>query len=106
VKEGDPIEVMVLDVDPDERRIALSVKSLQLSKGEEDYQAYLRQQGDGKVSLGEALKSKGIDVTGLSEAEKNATEVATEEEQTAEYEVPENISKPEKSEKETGNKEE
>jgi small subunit ribosomal protein S1 len=111
VKEGDPIEVMVLDVDPDERRIALSVKSLQLSKGEEDYQAYLRQQGDGKVSLGEALKSKGIDVTGLSEAEKSAAEVATEEvaseeEKTAEYEVPEEISKPAEPEKETEEKEE
>ncbi len=110
VKEGDPIEVMVLDVDPDERRIALSVKSLQLSKGEEDYQAYLRQQGDGKVSLGEALKSKGIDVTGLSEAEKSAAEVETEavaeEEQTAEYEVPEEISKPEKSDNDTETKEE
>jgi predicted RNA-binding protein with RPS1 domain len=79
-KEGDEIEVMVLDVDPEERRIALSVKSLQLSKGEEDYQAYLRAQGDGSVSLGEALKSKGIDMTGLSEGEE-------EEETTQEFEA-------------------
>jgi small subunit ribosomal protein S1 len=116
VKEGDPIEVMVLDVDPDERRIALSVKSLQLSKGEEDYQAYLRQQGDGKVSLGEALKSQGIDVTGLSEEEKNAAEAAAaeaaaaeaavaEEEQTAEYEVPKDLTIPEEEKKETEDKE-
>jgi len=70
VKEGDEVEVMVLDVDPEERRIALSIKSLQLSKGEEDYQAYLRKQGDGKVSLGEALKSKGIDVKDLTDGGK------------------------------------
>lgn len=118
VKEGDPIEVMVLDVDPEERRIALSVKSLQLSKGEEDYQAYLRQQGDGKVSLGEALKSKGIDVTGLSEAEKDAAAAAAaaageaiaepveEEEKTAEIEVPAGMASPDEEEKkETEDKE-
>ncbi|MFC1655052.1 30S ribosomal protein S1 [Myxococcota bacterium] len=121
-KEGDPIEVMVLDVDPDERRIALSVKSLQLSKGEEDYQAYLRQQGDGSVSLGEALMSKGINVTELSEAEKDAAEaakaaeaaeaaaepaveVADEEEKTAEVEVPEEVTNPEEDKKETEEKE-
>ncbi len=78
VKESDEIEVMVLDVDPEERRIALSVKSLQLSKGKEDYQAYLKQQGDGSVSLGEALKSKGIDMMDLSasasETKKKSTE--------------------------------
>jgi small subunit ribosomal protein S1 len=111
VKEGDPIEVMVLDVDPDERRIALSVKSLQLSKGEEDYQAYLRQQGDGKVSLGEALKSKGIDVTGLSEAEKNAAaeaaagEAVDEDEKTAEIEAPAGLTAPDEEKKETEDKE-
>jgi len=114
VKEGDPIEVMVLDVDPDERRIALSVKSLQLSKGEEDYQAYLRQQGDGKVSLGEALKSKGIDVTGLSESEKEAAGVVAkgdgaepvdEDEKTAEVEAPAGLAIPEEEKKETEDKE-
>ncbi len=60
VNEGDEIEVMVLDVDPEERRIALSVKSLQLSKGEEDYQEYLRKQGDSGMRLGDALASAGI----------------------------------------------
>ena len=60
VNEGDDVEVMVLDVDPEERRIALSVKSLQLSKGEEDYQEYLRKQGDSGVRLGDALASAGI----------------------------------------------
>ena len=114
VKEGDPIEVMVLDVDPDERRIALSVKSLQLSKGEEDYQAYLRQQGDGKVSLGEALKSKGIDVTGLGDMEKGATEDVAksdgaepvdEDEKTAEVEAPAGLTIPDEEKKETEDKE-
>ncbi len=74
VKENDEVEVMVLDVDQEERRIALSIKSLQLSKGEEDYQAYLRKQGDGKVSLGEALKSKGIDVKDLTDGRKEDEE--------------------------------
>jgi len=109
VKEGDPIEVMVLDVDPDERRIALSVKSLQLSKGEEDYQAYLRQQGDGKVSLGEALKSKGIDVIGLGDVEKSSAEAAAEsvdeEEKTAEVEAPAGLTIPDEEKKETEDKE-
>jgi small subunit ribosomal protein S1 len=83
VKENDELEVMVLDVDPEERRIALSVKSLQLSKGEEDYQAYLRKQGDGRVSLGEALKSKGIVVSGLPESEKLGNEGSEESADTA-----------------------
>jgi small subunit ribosomal protein S1 len=102
VKEGDSIEVMVLDVDPDERRIALSVKSLQLSKGEEDYQAYLRQQGDGTVSLGEALKSKGIDVAGVDAAEV----VADEEDKTAEVEVPAEVIGSVEEKKDTEEKEE
>ncbi len=67
VKESDSIDVMVLDVDAEERRIALSVKSLLLSKDGEDYQAYLRSQGNGSVSLGEALRLKGIDVSNLAE---------------------------------------
>ncbi len=75
VKEDDEIDVMVLDVDPEERRIALSVKSLQLAK-DDDYQQYLERQGDGRVSLGEALASKGIDVPGLSEPEKAAARAA------------------------------
>ncbi len=84
VNEGDDIEVMVLDVDPEERRIALSVKSLQLSKGEEDYQEYLRKQGDSKVSLGDAFTSAGI--VGVDEEGKEiapSTEVAGEGEETA-----------------------
>jgi len=68
VKETETIDVMVLDVDADERRIALSVKSLLLSKDGEDYQSYLRAQGNGSVSLGEALKSKGFDVSNLADS--------------------------------------
>ncbi len=68
VKEKDVIEVMVLDVDPEERRIALSVKSLQLSK-DDDYQQYLQRQGDGSVSLGEALALKGMNMSELAESE-------------------------------------
>ncbi len=77
VNEGDEIEVMVLDVDPEERRIALSVKSLQLSKGEEDYQEYLRKQGEGKVSLGDALTSAGI--VGVNEGADSAPDPESDE---------------------------
>ncbi len=73
VKEGEEIEVMVLDVDQEERRIALSVKSLHLAK-DEGYQEYLQRQGDGRVSLGEALRSKGVDVAGLTEAKAEKAE--------------------------------
>ena len=75
VKEGDEIEVMVLDVDPEERRIALSVKSLQLAR-DDGYQQYLMRQGEGRVSLGEALASAGIEVGNLSEEQKAAEEKA------------------------------
>ena len=39
VKEGDSLEVMVLDVDPGERRIALSIKAARDGTG--DYRAYM-----------------------------------------------------------------
>ena len=76
VNEGDDIEVMVLDVDPEERRIALSVKSLQLSKGEEDYQEYLRKQGDAGVSLGAALASAGIVNSDESQASSDSEDAS------------------------------
>jgi small subunit ribosomal protein S1 len=72
VNENEMIEVMVLDVDPDERRIALSVKSLQLSKGEEDYQEYLRKQGDASVTLADALASSGLINKGEGERGRKA----------------------------------
>lgn len=87
VKEGDEIEVMVLDVDPDERRIALSVKSLQLAR-DDGYQQYLARQGEGRVSLGEALASAGIEVGNISEEKQAAAEKARLQEAEAQQEEP------------------
>ena len=62
VAEGDSIEVMVLDVDPGERRIALSIKAAK--EGTSDYRAYMH---DAPVStsmetaLGAALRDKITD---------------------------------------------
>ena len=54
VKEGDEIEVKVIDMDEQERKVALSVKAL--SRGEDDYHEYLRRQGDGRARLGDLME--------------------------------------------------
>ena len=52
VNESDKIEVMVLDVDPAERRISLSIKAAQEGTG--DYRAYMHD-NSGETALGTAL---------------------------------------------------
>jgi small subunit ribosomal protein S1 len=54
VKEGDEIEVKVIDMDQHERKVALSVKAL--SRGDDDYREYLRNQGDGRARLGDLME--------------------------------------------------
>ncbi len=54
VKEGEEIEVKVIDMDQQERKVALSVKAL--SRGEDDYHEYLRRQGDGRARLGDLME--------------------------------------------------
>ncbi|HET9594526.1 MAG TPA: 30S ribosomal protein S1 [Anaeromyxobacteraceae bacterium] len=54
VKEGDEIEVKVIDMDQHERKVALSVKALH--RGDDDYREYLRNQGDGRARLGDLME--------------------------------------------------
>jgi small subunit ribosomal protein S1 len=55
MKEGDEVEVKVIDMDLQDRKVALSVKALSRD-GEEDYREYLRRQGDGRARLGDLME--------------------------------------------------
>jgi small subunit ribosomal protein S1 len=56
VKEGTVLEVMVLDVDPGERRISLSIKAA--AEGSGDYRAYMHDGSElGSTALGQALQN-------------------------------------------------
>jgi small subunit ribosomal protein S1 len=55
VKEGDEIDVKVIDMDLQERKVALSIKALNRD-GEDDYREYLRRQGDGRARLGDLME--------------------------------------------------
>ncbi|MGZ6030104.1 MAG: S1 RNA-binding domain-containing protein, partial [Myxococcaceae bacterium] len=55
VKEGDEIEVKVIDMDLQERKVALSVKALS-REGDDDYREYLRKQGDARARLGDLME--------------------------------------------------
>ena len=59
VKEGDEIDVKIIDINSTDRKIALSVKAL-THDGDDDYREYLRRQGQGgvKATLGDLLKKK------------------------------------------------
>jgi small subunit ribosomal protein S1 len=56
VKEGDEIEIKVIDMDLQERKVALSIKALNRDGGEDDYREYLRKQGDGRARLGDLME--------------------------------------------------
>jgi small subunit ribosomal protein S1 len=53
---GDELEAVVLNVDPGERKIALSVKSLQASIDKAELASYMGSQGEATSNLGELLK--------------------------------------------------
>ena len=55
-KIGDTVEVMVLDVDPGERRISLSIKAAR--EGTSDYRAYMVDDGESRARLGEVFADK------------------------------------------------
>jgi small subunit ribosomal protein S1 len=55
VKQGDEVEVMVLDVDPGERRISLSIKAAR--EGTSDYRAYMQDERS-RSQLGDVLSTK------------------------------------------------
>src|SRR5690242_2813756 len=56
VKEGQEVDVKVIDMDLQERKIALSIKALNRDGGEDDYREYLRRQGDGRARLGDLME--------------------------------------------------
>ncbi|MGC3998498.1 MAG: 30S ribosomal protein S1 [Anaeromyxobacter sp.] len=56
VTEGQEIEVKVIDMDLQDRKVALSIKQLNRDGGEEDYREYLRRQGDGRARLGDLME--------------------------------------------------
>jgi small subunit ribosomal protein S1 len=55
VKEGEEIEVKIIDIDSQERKVALSVKALS-REGDDDYREYLRKQGDARGRLGDLME--------------------------------------------------
>jgi small subunit ribosomal protein S1 len=58
LQEGQEVEVKVIDINTQDRKIALSVKAL-LHEGEDDYREYLRRQGEGgKARLGDVITPK------------------------------------------------
>lgn len=58
VKVGDSIEAIVLNADPKERRISLSIKGLQAAAEKAEFQSYLGSQGEATSNLGELLKTQ------------------------------------------------
>jgi small subunit ribosomal protein S1 len=54
VKEGDEIDVKVIDMDTQERKVALSIKAL--NRDDDDYREYLRKQGDARARLGDLME--------------------------------------------------
>ena len=53
VKENDQLQVMVIDVNPMERRISLSIKAA--ADGTSDYRAYMNSEASGSTQLGSVL---------------------------------------------------
>jgi len=58
VQEGQEVEVKIIDINTQDRKVALSMKAL-LHEGEDDYREYLRKQAEGsKARLGDVMASK------------------------------------------------
>ena len=58
LKIGSDAEVMIIDIDSEERKIGLSIKAVAKAEQGIDYRAYLGTSGGGMGTLGEALKDK------------------------------------------------
>lgn len=67
LKAGDEVEVMVLDVDPAERRISLSLKAAK--EGTSDYRAYMRDETTSD-KFGGVLGEKLADIAGIQQGEQ------------------------------------
>ena len=58
VQDGQDVEVKIIDINTQDRKVALSMKAL-LHEGEDDYREYLRKQAEGsKARLGDVMASK------------------------------------------------
>ena len=59
LKLGQEVDVMIIDVDPEERKIGLSIKAVKKAEEGTDYRAYLAGgKGDSRATLGDLLKDK------------------------------------------------
>jgi small subunit ribosomal protein S1 len=58
LKVGEEKEVMIIDIDGDDRKIGLSIKAVGKAESGVDYRAYLSNAGGGMGTLGDALKGK------------------------------------------------
>jgi len=90
-KVGESITAEIISIDPKERRIRLSVKSIEEGGEKADYAAFVSKQGKGKVSLGDLIQ-KAADDTPEGEEETSNPESETPESETveaAEEKVPE-----------------
>ncbi len=58
LKVGDEKEVMIIDIDADDRKIGLSIKAVSKAEQGIDYRAYLTSTGSGMGTLADALKGK------------------------------------------------
>ncbi len=57
VKEGDEVDVKIIDINTADRKVALSIKAL-AHEGDEDYREYLRkQQNESRTRLGDVMKN-------------------------------------------------
>ena len=58
VSDGQEVNVKIIDINTQDRKVALSMKAL-LHEGEDDYREYLRKQAEGsKARLGDVMASK------------------------------------------------
>jgi small subunit ribosomal protein S1 len=59
LKLGQEVDVMIIDVDPEERKIGLSIKAVKKAEEGTDYRAYLAStKGESRATLGDLLKDK------------------------------------------------
>ena len=58
LKVGDEKDVMIIDIDADDRKIGLSIKAVGKAEQGIDYRAYLTTAGGGMGTLADALKGK------------------------------------------------
>ena len=84
-KVSDKITAEIINIDPKERRIRLSVRTLEEGSEKADYAAFISKQGKGKVQLGDLLaQASSTDDVPLEEGSEIVIEEAAAEEPVAE----------------------